>query len=1535
MKRLIAFFFLLVIILPALAQDKPDAEQEKSALLTYVEEQLSTPNRKISFWGIEGVLSSDAKFERISIADREGVWLEINNASIVWTRTALFTGRLVVDKLAAESIEVKRQPLPDENTAPSVEASGFSIPELPVSVNLDELAIDSVTFGEGVFGLASELEIAGNLVIDTGKLETGLEIKRLDGPGGELELGASFNGETNVLDLDLTLFEPGDGVVANLLNFHGKPAVSLGLNGSGPVSDLRLALTLDADERRVLTGQARFAGTDNSRRFDIGAAGPLGELVRPDLRDLFGQRSELILAGRTLDDGGLDIERLEIASGALELSGTLQTAADGFPVEFSLDGTIQSKNAAPVVLPLPGGVTEIGKAALDFRFGGGGVTTWSGKVVATDFATAGFTANEFQLNLDGVAVGLDDPEKREVTFIVDGRANGLDSEDPGISSAVGNTIGLDISGAWRSGQPAIVDRARINAEVVDLEFTGQMSGGTIDGRYNVDVADATVLSALAERELAGAAKISADGLIEPVTGAFDLLLDGEMQDVAVGSMFDGLLAGKTTINGSAARTETGIRADNFTVANQQLSLRVNGLYGAETADFTFSADVADLAVISKNIAGRLDAQGFARGEEGIIELQFDAKTSEGAKVLGRSLTNAAIEFTGRNQNSGLNGEINGAAFIDGERIDLKAKIAAGESSRRLDDLVLNAGATKLSGSASMDDDGLINSDLKLNSSDISTAAAILLVEASGRVEADITLANADGQQNGHVSGKLSAVRYADAELSDGDIDFKFSDLFGVPSADGTAVLREVIVAGIQVAKLDANASSNADITQFDARADLQNGTAITTQGSIANQGDAALVTLTGAELSKGKSLAKLKQSARLLIGADAIEIDGVELDVGEGSVSLSGAAGEQLALLLDIESVSLDVANAVRPDLGMAGSVSGRAQVGGTSAEPDVNFDLDGSGITSTVLRLAGLPPIQVTASGHSDSKKMVVDARMNSGNGIQATANGTVPLGDGALALNVALQSFPLEIIDRMAGGQGLGGRLSGDAKIEGPIDRPTAKFALNGTGIRATVLSNSGLGALDAGANGTYSGNTVNLTAFNVSGASGLAVNGSGRIPLSGGGLNISLDGSAPLSIANRQLASRGARAEGLARFAIRLSGAIANPAFNGTVSTQGASYSDPLANVALRNIAVAADLNGQRVVIRRGTANLAAGGSVSMAGSVSLDGTAGYPADLTIGLDNARYTDGTLVVATMSGQLGITGALIYDPLIGGDLNVSRAELTIPETIAGGADSLNVKHINPPKKVERTLEFARADDGTPVPSGRPSVARLNVSVNAPNKVFVRGRGLDAELGGSVRLTGPVTNIQPVGGFELIRGRLSILGKRIVFDEGKVTLVGDLDPFVRFVASSDADEATVFITVAGRVSDPSIVFSSNPELPQDEVLARLIFGRSITELSALQVAKLAASAAQLAGGSNSSLLDSFRQTTGLDELDVVTDSGGNAAVRAGRYINDNVYLGVEAGASGSTKGTINIDITDSLKATGATGSDGNSSIGIFFEKDY
>ncbi|TAM99305.1 MAG: translocation/assembly module TamB, partial [Rhizobiaceae bacterium] len=365
------------------------------------------------------------------------------------------------------------------------------------------------------------------------------------------------------------------------------------------------------------------------------------------------------------------------------------------------------------------------------------------------------------------------------------------------------------------------------------------------------------------------------------------------------------------------------------------------------------------------------------------------------------------------------------------------------------------------------------------------------------------------------------------------------------------------------------------------------------------------------------------------------------------------------------------------------------------------------------------------------------------------------------------------------------------------------------------------------------------------------------------------------------------------------------------------------------------LSATMAGETVTIRSASASIAGGGTVHASGTISTNAAGGFPANLKIVLDKARYADGKMVVATLSGKLAVTGGLAHDPLIAGNIDIAHAEITVPDTLGGGASALNVKHIHPPRRVAETLKRARANDGTPVPTARPSIVKVNITVRAPNQIFVRGRGLDAELGGRVKLTGPVTDIRPVGGFKLIRGRLSILSQRITFNEGEVSLVGDLNPFINFVAQSEGENIIVYITVSGRVDDPKIVFSSQPQLPQDEVLAQLIFKRSISELSPIQIAQLAAAVAELAGGSNTSLLDNLRKATGLDDLDVVTDQQGKTAVRAGRYINEHIYLGVEAGAEGNTKGTINLDITKHLKAKGGLGSDGDSDLGLFYEKDY
>ncbi len=118
--------------------------------------------------------------------------------------------------------------------------------------------------------------------------------------------------------------------------------------------------------------------------------------------------------------------------------------------------------------------------------------------------------------------------------------------------------------------------------------------------------------------------------------------------------------------------------------------------------------------------------------------------------------------------------------------------------------------------------------------------------------------------------------------------------------------------------------------------------------------------------------------------------------------------------------------------------------------------------------------------------------------------------------------------------------------------------------------------------------------------------------------------------------------------------------------------------------------------------------------------------------------------------------------------------------------------------------------------------------------------------------------------------------------------------------------------------------------------MAQLIFNRSLSNLSAFQIAQLASAVSQLAGGGSTSLLDGLRNKLGVDDLDVTTDENGGASVRAGKYLNDRTYIELQQGSdSGSSKAVINLDVGKGVKLKGAAGGDGSASGGIFFEKEY
>lgn len=207
--------------------------------------------------------------------------------------------------------------------------------------------------------------------------------------------------------------------------------------------------------------------------------------------------------------------------------------------------------------------------------------------------------------------------------------------------------------------------------------------------------------------------------------------------------------------------------------------------------------------------------------------------------------------------------------------------------------------------------------------------------------------------------------------------------------------------------------------------------------------------------------------------------------------------------------------------------------------------------------------------------------------------------------------------------------------------------------------------------------------------------------------------------------------------------------------------------------------------------------------------------------------------------------------------------------------------------------------------------------------------------MGGALQVQGTTRNVIPIGHLELIRGRVDLLGKRFDLTEGLVELQGSMIPVVRLVAETDQDGITTRIIIDGEIRDPEVTFRSSPELPQEEVLSQLLFGRGLDNISPLQAAQLANAIAVLAGRGGEGIVGNLRNRVGLDDLDVGTDDEGNVQVRAGKYLSENVYTDVAVGDDGKSTINLNLDVTDSLRARGSVGSDGDSTLGLYFERDY
>jgi translocation and assembly module TamB len=542
-------------------------------------------------------------------------------------------------------------------------------------------------------------------------------------------------------------------------------------------------------------------------------------------------------------------------------------------------------------------------------------------------------------------------------------------------------------------------------------------------------------------------------------------------------------------------------------------------------------------------------------------------------------------------------------------------------------------------------------------------------------------------------------------------------------------------------------------------------------------------------------------------------------------------------------------------------------------------------------------------------------------------------------LDANIAIRDLPTDALRKFAPQLAAKGTISGTARLTGTMDAPQGNIAIEAHDLRANGVSQKAVAPTDLEAHATLHGDRMIVNAALTAGKSAnLTV--TGEAPLNTKRpMALHLAGNADLAILNPVTTASGRRVRGNLTLDMRIAGTYDAPRATGGGNLANGDLQDFTQGIRIRAIKAAFQAQGNAIRItelsaRAGAGTITGGGTIDLA-------SPGIPVDIFIEAKNARPIASDMLTATLSGDLKLNGKLREDVKLSGRIRVLEGEINLPDRF-------------PPDVA--VLDVRRPGQVPPPPPQPSSPIDLDVTVTAPEQIFVRGHGIDAEVSGRVRIAGTAAAPFVSGAFNMRRGTFSIAGQTLNFTSGKVSFDGTgvrnkLDPTLDFVASTTSGGVTATLTVGGYASAPTIALSSTPQLPQDEVLAHLLFQQSAKELSPLQLAEIAQALAALGGiGNGFSPMSAIRKGLGLDRLSVGGGNGGSGqtSVEAGKYVARNVYVGARQNLSGGTQVQVQVDITRRLKAqatlstaTNATVTKGNaaqdngSSVGLSYQFEY
>ncbi|MHB1869313.1 MAG: translocation/assembly module TamB domain-containing protein [Steroidobacteraceae bacterium] len=544
------------------------------------------------------------------------------------------------------------------------------------------------------------------------------------------------------------------------------------------------------------------------------------------------------------------------------------------------------------------------------------------------------------------------------------------------------------------------------------------------------------------------------------------------------------------------------------------------------------------------------------------------------------------------------------------------------------------------------------------------------------------------------------------------------------------------------------------------------------------------------------------------------------------------------------------------------------------------------------------------------------------------------------ALDVRVSLQHFDAGLLDTLVPHLLAEGTFDAEAHLSGSRAAPSGEASFEVSGLRLAGPAAQGLPGVNARGVAHLRGRFADVSVALEAGTASRLVF-SGRVPLSATGrLGLKLTGKMDAALANAFLEARGDRAQGTLTVDAHVDGTVGAPQIHGVMQ---------LANGDLRDYANGVHINdiNARLVGDHGVLRIASLTARAGRGHLSATGMIGVlrpqmPIDVSVSAHDIQPVTSDILTADLDAELRVAGTLRQRLDVTGTIRVRHASITVPNGFPPNVATIKV--IRP----RQTLRGQRR--------ARRLVVRLGLHLQAPESIFVRGRGLNAQLGGALQISGTTAQPRVSGGFTMIRGTFSLAGTHLNFTRGRVGfngagLTGKIDPTLDFVAQTTVVytvATTVTLRVTGFADAPKISLSSQPPLPQDDLLALLLFGKPASQLTPYELADTGAGLASLSGigdggASRYNPLTWIRHTFGLNTFSVASATPGTGgvgstsagtSVTAGKYISNRVYVAATHTTQGSSQIRVDIVLTPRLKLETRLGNGTASAQGITPQND-